>query len=72
MPWVACRSRRTHRGLTADVAHTVFVRPGSMVTPTTETREISASGEIYEDARAAIDQKVPEGWTLIAYKVDRS
>lgn len=38
----------------------------------TETREISASGETYADARAAIDQQVPEGWTLIAYKVDRS
>jgi hypothetical protein len=30
-----------------------------------ETKELSAEGESYADARAAIEAQVPEGWRLL-------
>lgn len=37
----------------------------------TETREIEAEAASYAEAQAALAQAVPEGWALIAIKVDR-
>jgi hypothetical protein len=30
-----------------------------------ETKELSAEGESYADARAALEAQVPEGWRLL-------
>jgi hypothetical protein len=34
-----------------------------------ETRELSAEGESYVDAKAAIEAQVPEGWRLLQVTV---
>jgi hypothetical protein len=34
-----------------------------------ETKELSAEGESYADARAAIEAQVPEGWRLLQVTV---
>lgn len=30
-----------------------------------ETRDVEASGDTYEEARAALDAQVPDGWQLL-------
>jgi hypothetical protein len=36
-----------------------------------ETRRVEAEGPDYDTARAAAEAKVPEGWAIIAYRVER-
>lgn len=36
-----------------------------------ETRRVEAEGPDYDAARDAADAKVPEGWEVLAYRVER-
>jgi hypothetical protein len=36
-----------------------------------ETKEIRADGGDYEDAKAALEAQVPEGWRLISIMTER-
>ena len=36
-----------------------------------ETKEIRAEGEGYEEAKAALQARVPEGWRLVSIKTER-
>jgi hypothetical protein len=58
------------------VAHEVQAYDGRMVKVVgvikpLEKREISAEGESYEQAREALQEMVPEGWSLQSIMVQR-
>jgi len=37
-----------------------------------ETKEISAEGDTYDEAKAALEAALPAGWQLLAITQDRS
>lgn len=38
---------------------------------TVETKQLSAEADSYDEARAALDAQVPEGWELLQVLVER-
>lgn len=63
-------ARRTRAKGKPGVESKTVVKLSGTIRPT-QTEKISAEGESYEEAKAALEAQVPEGWQLLQVLTER-